>query len=304
MIKKICKSVKTDFIERIKKMKKSKIARTALVNLKMMADFGVPEAIQYQSAFQFEDTIVQKLPKKIRMGIGAVAEILYKSTNRRIEEINHKNILDFACGFGPRAFKMVPMGYKYIGGDLLSVVDVIYEHLEKQEEYKAYSSLFKYVDVTDRKAMREAIREIEGEVTIVTQGLLTYLNAERKHLLASNVYKILEEHGGCWMIPDGSPDQTLKVTFNAIMGNSIAVNLLYVLRDCILHRNKKDKEQINWNNSEEIVAGLEKEGFKVEILPLWEDGLELKVFDHLKDKQKQKLVENWKNLKFIIATVP
>ncbi len=281
-------------------MEKKKIAHTAQVNLRLMADIGVPEAIQFQKAFCFDDRLLRLIPKKALLCIAAIAESLYESTNLRIEAVNNPVIFDLACGYGPRATRMVPQGYRYIGGDLPSVVEDIRAQLDKQKGYDDLKALYKCIDVTDRAAVEEAINNVSDKITIVTQGLLTYLNAERKHLLAYNMHKILEDHGGCWMIPDASPDQMLNCTFEAIIGNHLLVSGIYKLRDTILHR---DASTINWKNTEEIVKGLEAEGFHVDVVPLWQDGMNLHVFDHVNETQKKALIENWKKMNFVIATV-
>lgn len=234
------------------------------------------------------------------MSIASIAEILYTSTNVRIEQENHPVIFDLACGYSPRAYKMIPKGYSYIGGDLSNVVEDIQEQLSKQEGYEELLKKYCCVDVTDQNAMVQATKGKQGEMTIVTQGLLTYLNAEQKHLLCQSVHALLKERGGCWLIPDASSDCMLKNTFKAIMGNSILVEQIYGVLDKMIHRNR---DQINWKSTEEMVNGLIEEGFVVEVLPLWNENLEMKCLTKLKEEQAQSLIEAWKQMHSLKVTV-
>lgn len=84
-------------------MKKSKVGVTAQVNLAMLANLGIEEAVHFQKVFQFSTSILDifsHLPMsgKLPICISMLAEILYKRTNEIIMEIDNPVILDLACG--------------------------------------------------------------------------------------------------------------------------------------------------------------------------------------------------------------
>ena len=69
------------------------------------------------------------------------------------------------------------------------------------EEQKPLIS-FNAVDATNYYSMREALKEVKGEICIITEGLLVYLNDSELISFCDAIHKLLSEFGGCWMTAD------------------------------------------------------------------------------------------------------
>lgn len=58
-------------------MRKERIGRTAQVNLKMLADVGIPEAVAYQHALNFDDDLLAFMPKTAATCIASISDTVY-----------------------------------------------------------------------------------------------------------------------------------------------------------------------------------------------------------------------------------
>ena len=92
-------------------MKKTRVNKTAQVNLMMLADLGIEEAVHFQEVFGFSRGILDifshiPMASQLPLCISMVSEILYKRTNEIIMELDNPVVLDLACGYSPRAMKL------------------------------------------------------------------------------------------------------------------------------------------------------------------------------------------------------
>ncbi|MGN6163438.1 MAG: hypothetical protein ACTHOF_02765, partial [Flavisolibacter sp.] len=59
------------------------------------------------------------------------------------------------------------------------------------------------LNALDEQAFVEVVnRFAQGQIAIVNEGLLVYLNREEKLKLCSNIHKVLEQRGGYWITAD------------------------------------------------------------------------------------------------------
>ena len=129
--------------------------------------------------------------------ISAVSEILYQRTNDLIDQERNPAIIDLACGYSPRVLVMAPRGYTYIGADLPNVAEEL--KTKRGDLIPPDPTLFagyRCVDVTDQEQMEGVVGALREKITIVTQGLLTYLTLEQKHELMKGIRSLLERDGG------------------------------------------------------------------------------------------------------------
>ncbi len=150
-------------------------------------------------------------------------EVRYEAVNRLVRQFGNKNILDLACGFSPRGIEMVSEGYIYHGGDLQMVVPVI-EPIVKELAGKDADRINYYVvDVTDLQSCLRAVETMDGPVTVITEGLMPYLNDAEKKTLFLNIAEILKQKGGVYVCPDfNDNDIALKMCMTILGAEALA----------------------------------------------------------------------------------
>jgi O-methyltransferase involved in polyketide biosynthesis len=134
-------------------------------------------------------------------------ESRYWSIGQLLEDIKIRNILELSSGFSFRGLDMVSKGdYHYIDTDLPDVIEIKKDFnkalqdetcgLKGTLELLALNCLdeIQFQEVTDHFQ--------EGEIVIVNEGMLMYLDMAEKEKLCGIIYKILKERGGCWITTD------------------------------------------------------------------------------------------------------
>lgn len=289
--------------------KKSRLSNTAQVNLLMLADLGIPEAVHFQKVLQFSHGVLNAL-KAVPMAsalpvcISMISEILYQRTNEILEELDYPLVLDLACGYSPRVLRISDLSHTYVGVDLPDVVSVLKEHREELTSYLGEEAFEYYsVDLTDFEAFAVMMKELKGNVSVITQGLLTYLTLDQKQVLMKNIRSVLEQNGGCWIIPDAAPDRLLPDVFSAVLG----ANAYSVFKDvmAVVDRVcKRDRNKNGWKTTGEIVRDLESFGFEIKRVPLYSDSLKLESLNQLTPGQKEEVISNWKTTDVLLVTLP
>lgn len=290
-------------------MAEQELSSTAHVNLLMLAGLGIPEAVRFRDALGLEGNPLQSLAhipfaNKFPLCISTVSEILYQRANDLIIEEHNPTVLDLACGYLPRVLVMAPRGYTYIGVDLSEVAEEL--AAKRSQLIPNDPTLFagyRTVDVSKRDEMENLLRGMREKMTIVTQGLLTYLTLEQKHELMEGIKSLLSRDGGCWIIPDANPDRMLSTSFEAVLGKAGAgvVKAIYGVLDKRVNRSRVDN---GWRNIDEIVAAVEEFGFVVKRVPLYRRGLTLWCLDQLEPEAADRLVDAWSKMSALVITLP
>lgn len=156
-----------------------------------------------------------------------MVETRYRTANKIISTRKEKTVIDLPCGYTPRAMNELIRDKHYIGCDLPAVADelsqavgeILTVHGIKDKEIHG-------VDATNYRSLRNALNSVEGEICITTEGLVPYLNNSELTELCSNIRRLLEEFGGCWVTadPDGNP--LYMAAMKAVYGEAAFQNLL------------------------------------------------------------------------------
>lgn len=289
-------------------MPKDSISKTAQVNLLMLSFLGVPEAVRFSNALKLEGNplvVLNAMPlaRRLPLCISCVSEVLYQRANELILEADNPTILDVACGYSPRVLLMAPRGYTYIGADLPDVIDDLMAHraeiLPPDAEWLAG---YRTVDATDREQMVKALGALREPLTVVTEGLLSYLSLDEKRAMASSIRELLLRDGGCWVIPDVDSGTFVKDTFRAVLGG-VATG---VIRSVIALHDKhvgRDRSKMTWCSADEVTDALVELGFNVRRVPLYRDGMDLLCLRHMDEAAAEKLRACWRSKSAIVATV-
>jgi O-methyltransferase involved in polyketide biosynthesis len=131
----------------------------------------------------------------------------YRSIDRLVNELDIPNILELSSGFSFRGLDFVQKkGVHYIDTDLPDVIVTkkeLYRQLNETEQHICATLEFLPLNVLDESAFNEVVGHFpSGEVLIVNEGLLTYLNKSEKEALCSIIHRILMERGGFWITAD------------------------------------------------------------------------------------------------------
>lgn len=289
-------------------MPRDSISRTAQVNLQMLAGLGLPEAVRFRDALQLEGdplAMLSRIPlaRRIPACVSTISEILYQSANQLILQEDNPTILDIGCGYSPRVLLMAPRGYTYIGADLPDVTEDLMAR--RQDILPADAECFagyRTVDATDREQMGNVLAALRESMTIVTQGLHSYLDLNQKRELASGVRELLSRDGGCWIIPDADAGTFLMDTFRAVLGD-VAVGMVGQVYKVVDAAVKRDRSKMGWQSVGEISESLEALGFSVRRVPLYREGMELRCLDQLSEKQARRLVDCWEQKSSLVVTL-
>lgn len=289
-------------------MPKNTISKTAFVNLQMLTQLGVPEAVLFSNALQLEDnplSVFAHIPfaRRLPLCISTISEVLYESANDLIFEAGNPTILDIACGYSPRVLLMAPLGFTYIGADLPDVADDL--EARKKDILPPSAEVlagYKTLDATNQEQMESVLGALREPITVVTQGLLTYLTLEEKAQLCEGVRSLLERDGGCWIIPDTDPQNMLMDAFRAVLGDVATgvVKNVYQIVDKLIGR---DRSKMGWQTSEEIEDALVAAGFKVRSVPLYRPSMKLHCLEQADAKVAERLVACWEQKRSMVVTL-
>jgi O-methyltransferase involved in polyketide biosynthesis len=131
----------------------------------------------------------------------------YWSIDNLLEDLPIKNILELSSGFSFRCLeKTKDSGFHYIDTDLPDVINLKRDFVAALRNgiNKSGGELeLVPLNCLDEQQFHETISHFtEGEIVIVNEGLLMYLDLNEKEKLCKIVHKILMERGGYWITAD------------------------------------------------------------------------------------------------------
>jgi O-methyltransferase involved in polyketide biosynthesis len=134
-------------------------------------------------------------------------ESRYWSIDQLLSGIPIKNILELSSGFSFRGLETIKQkGFHYIDTDLPEVIAMKKDLIRalRNENSSIESTLETLpLNVFDEMQFNEIVNHFpEGEIIIVNEGLLMYLDDAEKEKLCKIIYTILKERGGYWITAD------------------------------------------------------------------------------------------------------
>jgi O-methyltransferase involved in polyketide biosynthesis len=134
-------------------------------------------------------------------------ESRYWSINQLLSGLPVKNILELSSGYSFRCLEKVQEGdFHYIDTDLPNMTAVkkdIVSALQKEGAAVKGKLEILPLNALDETNFREVISHFpKGEVVIVNEGLLMYLDTDEKEKLCGIIRSILQERGGYWITAD------------------------------------------------------------------------------------------------------
>jgi O-methyltransferase involved in polyketide biosynthesis len=131
----------------------------------------------------------------------------YRSVDQLLDELPIKNIIELSSGFSFRSLeKAKQKGIHYIDTDLPDVVETKKTFISSlQNESTKQEGILELLPLNalDDYQFHETINRFpDGEIVIVNEGLLMYLDLYEKTKLCKSIHKILKERGGYWITGD------------------------------------------------------------------------------------------------------
>jgi len=131
----------------------------------------------------------------------------YWSINHLLNDLHIKNILELSSGLSFRGLAAIKeKGIHYIDTDLPDMINTKSEYLNIliKECSAAQGDLEVLVlNALDENEFRDIVRHFSGgEIVIVNEGLLMYLDISEKEMLCKIIHGILKDRGGYWITAD------------------------------------------------------------------------------------------------------
>ena len=188
------------------------VFNTAKACLEFDANNGDPDSRLLLNTLGFESMMEQNAKQTVPPEMLAVARRLtpvfssyvesrFHCVNRLLSSRPDRTIIDLPCGYTARGIKMSHMGRNYYGFDLPAVIDIIAPAVAKisdGDEAIHYAA----VDATNYETMEAPLSGTAASLLITTEGLLMYLTQPELEEVFSNVRRLLQKHGGSWVLVD------------------------------------------------------------------------------------------------------
>ena len=147
-------------------------------------------------------------------------EVRYNVWNVIAKETDCKNIVDLPCGYLPHSLTAARLNKKYYGLDLPIVIEEINPVADKYlNGHEKTFVKYHVADATNYSSMRNALKNVQGNICIITDGLLGYFNSLDLKTVCENIHRLLQEFGGYWYTSDFQFSELMAVTYATIGGN-------------------------------------------------------------------------------------
>ncbi len=193
-------------------------------------------------------------------------ETRFQTMNRLIEHREDRQIVDLPCGYTSRGIRLSRQGRTYFGFDLPAVIDAMAPAVETiigKNENISYHA----VDATNYESMEAALAEDSQNLLVTTEGLLMYFVQSELEEVFSNIHRLLQKHGGGWVITDRAYFLHDKEVVNAALNNDPQLTALYA---AITNRAAATTADVKFNDNvffdpddEKVRAFIRKMGFEL-----------------------------------------
>ena len=193
-------------------------------------------------------------------------ETRFQAMNRLIEHMQGRPIVDLPCGYTSRGIRLSRQGRAYYGCDLPAVIDAMVPAVESIIG-KSESTSYHAVDATNYESLEAALPENCRSLLVTTEGLLMYFDQSELEEVFSNIHRLLQKHGGSWVITDRAYFLYDKAVVAATLNNDPALTALYA---AVTNRVAATTADVKFNDSVffdpddgKVRAFIQKMGFEL-----------------------------------------
>ncbi len=239
-----------------------------------------------------------------------VVETRYLSTNKILGNYKNSTIVEIACGYTPRALNETFKDMHYIGCDLPIVTDEIGTVIgEMCAERGIKNREFHAADGTNYRSMRDALNSVDGEISIICDGLLTYFNNSELTELCTNIRRLLKEFGGQWITSDPDVNPLFMAAMKAVHGKAAFEDLVKTM-DVFAEQSDTKLEVQNMtvlaydyeNSMKTVTDFLRSVGLKWEIVPMSDYVTEIGCLAGYSDEAKAEYIKSLESVHIWIIT--
>lgn len=268
---------------------------SAQVKLQWLTAAGIPEAKNFMKlldrpVFFSEDNLDDF--RRIQTTNSLYQELNYAAAIEYVRNKDYRNVMDLACSLSPRGMILAQDGRQVIVGELASVCLIGDYFMDERAGTQARKNIsYEVIPVEDRQAMTANAEKLTGEVCIIEQGLLIYLDDERRGRMFDNIRDILTMHGGCMITSDFCQKKYFTATTAALYGKQEA-SRLYDETKAMYEKVLDDKIDDNaLQNEREAMEFLKAHGLRADKVPLFTASPQLFIKSKLSSDQIQKVNE-------------
>lgn len=190
---------------------------TAKTAICLMAKAGINDADKIVHCLKLEDNqpLQNMADSDTILGNAIVVEAKYRTMCSLIEKSGYNICVDLPCGYTPKALHLTEKNFRFIGLDLPIVAEEFAPIIQSLSAYPK-NIFFSGVDATNYESLATALRDVDEPLCITTEGMMMYFTESEVDAVISNIRKILEVHGGCWITPDPEVKLQFMLTFRSV----------------------------------------------------------------------------------------
>ena len=169
---------------------------------------------------------MQEQVRKLFPAYTILIEARFQAMNRLIEHMKDRQIVDLPCGYTSRGIRLSREGRAYFGCDLPAVTDAMGPAVASIIG-KSESTSYHAVDATNYESLEAALPENCRNLLVTTEGLLMYFVQSELEEMFSNLRRLLQKHGGSWVITDRAYFLYDKAVVAATLNNDPTLTAMY-----------------------------------------------------------------------------
>lgn len=188
---------------------------------------------------------LQEQVKKLFPAYTILIETRFQAMNRLIEHMQDRQIVDLPCGYTSRGIRLSREGRAYFGCDLPAVIDAMIPAVASIIG-KSESTSYHAVDATNYESLESALPESSRNLLVTTEGLLMYFVQSELEEVFSNIHRLLQKHGGSWVITDQAYFLCDKEVVAATLNNDPTLTAMYA---AVTNRAAATTADVRFNDS-------------------------------------------------------
>ncbi len=244
--------------------------------------------------------VPDKITDPARLVLMSTLEARYRTMGEILNKENPKVLLDIPCGYTMRPIEFAGKGIRYFGADLpatiadmAGAVDAILA--ENEKKYVRMVS----ADATNPDSVEEALKEVEDEISITTEGLLSYFTDSEMDAIFETMRLVLKKRGGCWLTPDREFGDYMQLAARVVAnGDKEILERFNMYRSEIAKKAQSSlgKNAFMSGTLDESIQYANRKGFHVERINFGQYLPDLKSFEGIRDGLMDELREACINL--------
>ena len=246
---------------------------SAQVKLQWLVAAGIPQAKEFlelleRPVFFHPDNLNDF--ERLELTNALYQELNYAAAIEYVRNKNYSNVMDLACSFSPRGMILAQDGRKVVVGELQTVCllgDYFMDELAGKKFRKniSYDAFW----LQDKAGFTAAADKLKGEMCIIEQGVMIYLEPDVRAQMYENIRDVLKAHGGCMITSDFVQKKYFMDVAAALYGEAAAPTI-YAENKAMYEKVYDDKiADDDLQDEAEAIEFLKTHGLRVEKVPLF-----------------------------------